>query len=92
MMDTQFQVTVFGRVQGVGFRAAARRKARSLRLRGWVENQPDGSVIAVVRGDPAKCNRFISWCREGSGYSWVERVDIREMKPEPLGHFEIRYQ
>lgn len=90
-MDTQYQVIVFGRVQGVGFRATARRVARSLRLKGWVENLPDGSVRLVFKGDPVKCNRFINWCREGSGYSWVERIDILEMEPEPLNRFEIKY-
>ena len=82
---------VFGRVQGVGFRAEAWRKARSLHLKGWVENMPNGSVRTVIKGDPRKCGRFIRWCREGSGYSWVEGLDIQEMKPEPLEHFEIRY-
>jgi acylphosphatase len=90
-METQYQVIVFGRVQGVGFRATARRMARSLRLKGWVENLPDGSVKLVFKGDPGKCNRFIKWCREGSGYSWVEGINILDMKPEPLDHFEIRY-
>jgi acylphosphatase len=91
LMDTQYQIRIFGRVQGVGFRAAARRQARSLRLRGWVENNPDGSVTAVVKGDLSHCTRFINWCREGTGYSWVERVELQEMETEALGHFEIRY-
>lgn len=90
-MDTQYQVIVFGRVQGVGFRAAAVRMARSLHLKGWIENMPNGAVKTVFKGDPRKCTRFIKWCREGSGYSWVEGINIEEMSPEPLGHFEIRY-
>lgn len=90
-MDSQFEIHISGRVQGVGFRAAARKKARSLRLKGWVENLADGSVRAVIRGDALKCNSFIAWCREGSAYSWVEGLEIRDMEPEPLGPFTIIY-
>ena len=90
-MVSQFEILISGRVQGVGFRAAARRQARSLRLKGWVENLADGSVRAVVSGDSEYCALFIKWCREGSGYSWVERVDILEMKPEHLNPFNIIY-
>ena len=90
-MLSQFDIKIFGRVQGVGFRAASRRQARYLQLRGWVENLSDGSVRVVVCGDMESCTSFINWCREGSAYSWVERVDIQEMKPEQLAPFEIIY-
>lgn len=90
-MNSQYEVHIFGRVQGVGFRASARSKARELHLTGWVENMEDGSVRAVINGDPEKCARFIHWCREGSAYSWVEGVNIQEMKPEPLGPFTVIY-
>lgn len=90
-MVRQYEIRISGRVQGVGFRSSAVRKARSLRLKGWVENLEDGTVRAVVNGDPDTCTRFIRWCREGSAYSWVEHVDIQEMKPEPLGPFTVIY-
>jgi len=90
-MESQFDIKIVGRVQGVGFRAAAQRQARSLRLKGWIENQSDGSVRAIIQGDSAKCSRFVNWCREGTGFSWVERIDIQEMKPEILEPFFIRY-
>lgn len=90
-MKQQFEITVRGRVQGVGFRAAARNQARSLGLKGWVENLSDGSVRALINGESGDCNHFIAWCRSGTGYSWVETVDIRDMKPELLEAFSIRY-
>ena len=90
-MHNQFEIRISGRVQGVGFRAAARRQARYLRLRGWVENLADGSVRAVINGDMENCTKFISWCREGSAYSWVEGIDIRALVPEKLEPFEIIY-
>lgn len=90
-MHSQFEIRISGRVQGVGFRAAAKRQARYLCLKGWVENLADGSVRAVIRGDMENCTKFINWCREGSAYSWVEGIDIRTMVPEELGPFEIIY-
>lgn len=45
------KVTFKGQVQGVGFRAAVQREARRLSVRGWVENQPDGSVDAFFFED-----------------------------------------
>jgi acylphosphatase len=56
-----------------------------------VENQRDGSVKIRVCGSQEMCNQFIQWCRRGSGYSWVERLDIHEMPPEPFSGFTVRY-
>ena len=39
-----------GRVQGVGFRAAAQRIGASLAVSGWVRNEPDGSVLLEAQG------------------------------------------
>ncbi len=88
-MEKQYEIIVYGRVQGVGFRYAAQAKARLLRLRGWIKNLPDGSVKTVIKGEEQACREFIQWCRTGTGYSWVERLDVLEQKPEGLGPFTI---
>jgi len=90
-MNKHFEITVYGRVQGVGFRYAARNQARSLNLKGWVENLPDGSVRTAFQGSESACHTFIEWCRNGSGYSWVERIDISEKVPENFKAFTVRY-
>ena len=90
-MHVQYEIRAYGRVQGVGFRAAARDQARRLKLKGWVKNQSDGSVKIRVCGGQEMCSQFIQWCRRGSGYSWVEGLDIHEMPPEPFSAFAIRY-
>ena len=46
----QVIITVQGRVQGVGYRAACVQRARLLGLRGWVRNRRDGAVEAFLAG------------------------------------------
>ena len=90
-MEKQYEIRVYGRVQGVGFRYGATRQARRLNLKGWVENMPDGSVRTAVQGKEQSCLKYIRWCRSGTGYSWVERVEITEKAPEQLTSFTVRY-
>ncbi len=48
--DEALLVSIRGRVQGVGFRYLTVRHAEALGLNGWVKNEPDGSVTALVAG------------------------------------------
>ena len=90
-MNRHFSIRVSGRVQGVGFRYAVKSRARELNLKGWVENQLDGSVLVEIQGEEGKCTEFINWCRRGPGYSWVEEIEIREKEPGELNRFHIRH-
>lgn len=90
-MNRQYNIRVFGRVQGVGFRYTARKRARELNLKGWVENQNDGTVMIEVQGEEEMCKEFIQWCRLGPGYSWVEKIEIRDKEPEQMSKFHVRY-
>ena len=42
------QVTITGRVQGVGYRAWVEHRASAHDLEGWVRNRRDGSVVAAA--------------------------------------------
>lgn len=90
-MIKHFEIRVYGRVQGVGFRAASRNQARSKKLKGWVKNLHDGSVLTAIQGDETACGKYIQWCRNGTGYSWVERIEISEKEPEILQSFKVKY-
>ena len=59
------QISISGRVQGVGFRDALLREARRLGVTGWVRNRANGSVEAVLQGSPAAVERVIGWARRG---------------------------
>ena len=69
---------VSGIVQGVFFRAAARRAAADLNLTGWVRNTDDGRVEALLEGEDDDVDKMIVWCHKGPPSARVEKVTISE--------------
>ncbi|CDQ19578.1 acylphosphatase [Halobacillus karajensis] len=75
------QITVHGRVQGVGFRAATKQIAEEIGVAGWVKNQPDGTVLIEVEGKHEQVKQFIKKIQEGpTPYSKVNALDITNNK------------
>jgi acylphosphatase len=84
-------LTAHGRVQGIGYRANARRKAQQYGIRGYVANQPDGSVQLVAEGDEELIDRLTEWCRHGPTGAHVTRLDIEKSEPtHEFRDFEIK--
>ena len=83
------RVVVHGFVQGVGFRFAVERAARSRGLAGWVRNRPDGSVEAVFEGQREDVEALVAFCRQGPRGAMVERVDVVEESAEGLAGFRV---
>ncbi|KAG8094342.1 hypothetical protein GUJ93_ZPchr0012g20164 [Zizania palustris] len=86
-------VVVKGRVQGVGFRGWTAETAESLDLAGWVRNRRDGTVEALLSGDPAKVDEMVSrHIPVGPPASAVTSVVTSPVDPVPpsLG-FEIKF-
>lgn len=85
------QIRVSGRVQGVGYRASLLELARARGLTGWVRNRDDGSVEAVVRGDPDAVDALIAWARRGPPAARVSDVQVGPAPEEALPPaFEVR--
>ena len=78
-------ITIQGRVQGVSYRANARRKAVEYGLGGYVANQPDGSVQIVAEGDPTQIDRFVAWCSHGPKVAIVTQLSVD--RTEATGEF-----
>ena len=74
----RIEATVYGRVQMVMFRDFVARKARTLGLCGTVENKKDGSVFVIAEGDDAMLAKLIGHLHEGSTFSRVDSVDVRQ--------------
>ncbi|ABD88892.1 acylphosphatase [Rhodopseudomonas palustris] len=69
------QVTVQGRVQGVGYRAFVEYQAMKLDLEGWVRNRRDGSVEALFAGPAEAVAEIIARCRRGPSSARVTKLD-----------------
>jgi len=72
---------ISGRVQGVGYRAWARRQAEALRLRGWVRNEPDGSVAALLSGPADVVDAMMERLRQGPRGSLVRSIETMPAGP-----------
>jgi acylphosphatase len=83
------RVIVHGFVQGVGFRFAVERAARTRRVSGWVRNRPDGTVEAVFEGEPSDVDALVEFCRRGPRGAEVDRVDVAEESAEGLAGFDV---
>ena len=53
-----------GRVQGVGFRFMSEKFANKFSLSGWVRNNPDGTVEAMVQGKEDRIKLFLRSLKE----------------------------
>ena len=73
---TSVQVIVYGRVQGVYFRAFTSRHANQLGLTGYVRNVTGGIAVEVqAEGKRAKLEELIDSLRKGPIGAKVERVE-----------------
>jgi acylphosphatase len=76
-------------VQGVKYRATARREARQRGVTGWVRNEPDSAVLIDVEGDPAAVDAFLAWCAEGPPGARVASVETTVADPFGYEEFTI---
>ena len=74
-MAITLHLRIAGRVQGVGFRDAMHDEALAHGVTGWVRNRRDGSVEAVVQGEPAAVDAVVAWARRGPPGGRVTEFD-----------------
>lgn len=81
---------VHGHVQGVFFRDSVQRLAERLGVSGWVRNNWDGTVEAVLEGDRDGVDSVVGFMRQGPRGARVDRVDVADEEPEGLSGFDVR--
>ena len=74
------QTRVQGKVQGVGYRIWARGVATGLGLAGWVRNDRDGSVTALIAGTDAAVSTMIERLWKGPTGASVAKVEVEELE------------
>ncbi len=92
MNKSAADIIIEGRVQGVGYRNYAQRRAELAGLVGDVMNLKDGRVRARVEGPRAVIEEFVRALEKGPPLSSIENVSVRWLPPtNRFVGFDIRY-
>ncbi|KIJ35812.1 hypothetical protein M422DRAFT_262000 [Sphaerobolus stellatus SS14] len=85
-MPSSFQFTVSGLVQGVSYRAFAKKIAESHGIKGYVKNDPLGTVSGVAQGDSDALAKFKDALAQGP---WLAEVkDLKVTNETEIGQPE----
>ncbi|HLB51052.1 MAG TPA: acylphosphatase [Patescibacteria group bacterium] len=74
-MIKHLTITVYGRVQMVGYRFGVRRQAVALGLCGFARNEANGTVRVEAEGTEKKLAQLLVWCHRGSLLARVDRIE-----------------
>jgi acylphosphatase len=86
------QMTVSGKVQGVGFRYFTCEVAKSSEIKGFVKNEPDGSVYIDAEGDAKNMSVFIHEIKKGPTYGHITEIKIKKTgELKGYIHFTVKY-
>jgi acylphosphatase len=78
-------------VQGVGFRFAAERIALSLDIKGWVRNNPEGTVEVLAEGEEKDLVIFMDKIKKAMG-NYIENTRVNwEDYAGKLDSFGIKF-
>ncbi len=91
MKEKRICLRVYGRVQGVFFRAFTQEEAREMGLRGFVINRPDASLYIEAEGEEKKLTEFLERVKTGPPAARVRDMDIQWCEPAGYEDFQIRY-
>jgi acylphosphatase len=87
------RVTVYGRVQNVGFRMFVLEAARGMNVAGYVRNEYHGSVSVVAVDTRDTLERLLMALRRGPVHALVDHVGVDWQPGNPQGltrEFEVR--
>lgn len=85
-----YQITVCGKVQGVGFRYFVLHKAQVHGITGFVKNTPDGCVYCEAKGSQETLDIFVEICRQGPPRAVVSGISVIELPDLDFTGFRIR--
>lgn len=89
-MKSAVILTVYGKVQGVGFRYYTKKKADELNISGIVKNKPNGTVYIEAEGDISELKTFIDWCEIGPEWARVSKIEKQSVPPLDIDSFNIK--
>ena len=81
---------VKGKVQGVFYRASAKKMADSMGITGWVRNTDAGHVEILATGSAGNLEKFTEWCKQGPPKAAVANIAVTNKDEGDFDGFEIR--
>ena len=84
-----FNIKVFGKVQGVFYRASTKAVADQLGIKGFAKNEKDGTVYIEAEGDDFAIESIIEWCNNGPDNAIVEKIEVTEGEIKNYRNFEV---
>ena len=88
-MIKHLNIKVYGRVQGIFFRATAKEQTDRLGLTGFARNEPNGTVYIEAEGEESKLDQFLNWCKNGPPLAMVEKIETKEGQLKNFSEFSI---
>ena len=83
-------ISVYGEVQGTGFRTWSKEQADKFSLSGWTRKASDGSIEIFSQGEEEKINDFVSICWDGPNMAFIDEVLVKDTNPDDsFSVFEI---
>jgi len=68
----RIEITISGRVQGVGFRYFVHKQAEIYGISGFVRNLPNGSVYVEAEAEKHHLELFCNACKQGPNRAFVK--------------------
>lgn len=93
MTKIKAEIIVKGAVQKAGYRDYVQEKARSLNVKGYVENLRDGSIRIVCEADEDTLKNFIKLINIKQDLIAVEKIETAKTQPATgeYEYFDIKY-
>ena len=83
------EITLTGRVQGVGFRRWAEKQATKMNLSGYIKNQGRNSVHIVVAGEAEQVRTFEALCKTGPDNARIDKISLKDYEEAVIFGFSI---
>lgn len=90
MENNAWKVHVKGRVQGVGFRFFTEKLARQLGIKGYVKNNPDGTVEILAVTNEEVFALFLENLKTGPAMARVDDIEINRLSEVPDNYDAFR--
>jgi len=93
MTKIKAEIIVKGAIQKAGYRDYVQEKARSLNVKGYVENLRDGSVRIVCEADEDTLKNFIKLINIKQDLIAIEKIETIKTQPATgeYEYFDIKY-